>query len=136
MNTHNYFRNKSSLINLVAKYVYDNQNLFNERNDKIAEDVNPYMKSEDLTNLSDDLFLCIKEFSKKYDGEFVLISIIASKEINSKLNDFCTSSGINFMSGEINVAKYKLSGWGHLTNEGNRLFGELLYESFVKYHTE
>jgi hypothetical protein len=136
LNAHNYFRNKSSLINLVAKYVYDNQNLFNERNDKTTEDVNPYTKSEDLINLSDDLFLCINEFNKKYGKKFVLVSIIASSEINSRLNDFCTTSGINFTSGEINIAKYKLSGWGHLTNEGNRLFGELLYESFVKYYSE
>lgn len=136
LNAHNYFRNKSSLINLVAKYVYDNQNLFNEKKDKITEDINPYTKGEDLINLSDDLFLCINEFNKKYEKKFVLVSIIASKEINLKLNDFCSSTGINFTFGEINVAKYKLSGWGHLTNEGNRLFGELLYESFAKYYSE
>ena len=136
MNTHNCLRNKSTFINLVAKFLYDNWSTVTGKKENNAEDINPYTKTEDHTYLSEDLFRCLNELNRKYGNKFVLVSIIASKEINSKLSDFCSTSGINFTSGEINTAKYKLSGWGHLTNEGNRLFGELLYESFIKYYSE
>jgi hypothetical protein len=137
INAHDFLRNESSFINLIAKYVYDNQTLLNQKNEnEKSTDINPYVKSEDLLNLTDDLYVCLKEYKKRYNNRFVLISIIASREINSKLDAFCKESDINFMSEEINCAKYKLLGWGHLTDEGNKLLGELLFKSFEKYNSK
>jgi hypothetical protein len=80
------------------------------------------------------LYACLARFRASFGRRFLLLSIMTSQPNNDRLARFCRDSGIPFRaSAAIEVPTYRIRGFGHLTEAGNRNLGEFLYESFAAF---
>lgn len=86
--------------------------------------------------LTNDLLVCLLMYKELYGKRFTLISIINDDTINETLKNFCTEHSINFNFSKINIPQNKINQRGHLTIEGNRILGEFLYGSYIKFYKE
>ena len=90
----------------------------------------PEVKSN--KKLNSDLIACILNFNKKYMDRFLLLSISNENYANTQISNLCKVNGIPFVFRNILLPKYRLNGKGHLNIDGNKLVGDLLYESFIQ----
>ena len=119
-------RNNSHLLNLFAQYlkkVGKSQKKRTENQVKKEEILIEY------SSIPEDLYTCVKEFDKQFGDQFFLISIINDDEVNEKIKYFCHENMINFSYSPITKSKNKINGVGHLNIQGNKLLGELMYET-------
>ncbi len=118
--------NHSSFLNLVSVLI--------ERRD-LDDGKNNHRHSSEAgfaVKLDPDLIACILTYSEKYKDRFSMVSITRDNKYVSQIHDFCDANKINFISRNILLPDYQLNGKGHLNNEGNKLLGEMLYESFIQ----
>jgi len=83
---------------------------------------------DSVNQIPSDLMICLDSYQKKYGDDFIVLSIMKSKNQNNKLGQYCSSKNIYFFSRPINKASNKIGGKGHLTIAGNKLLGLALYE--------
>ncbi|MBN1472276.1 MAG: hypothetical protein JW925_10885 [Syntrophaceae bacterium] len=122
-----FYVNNSSLLNLLSKL-----RIKRGRGDNEVKESGLYeMKSNG--EFDSDLIACISNYKKHFADRFSLISIINDNKLNSQISDFCNFNNISFISRIILLPKYRLNGKGHLNIEGNKLLGEMLHESFIRF---
>jgi hypothetical protein len=135
---HQYARNHSSLINLIARVVYENQAFFNQNNEGDAapegEPHGPSLAGDSL--VMNEMFQCVDQFNGRYGQRFVLISIARDQDLNRSLREYCSLKHVAFESMSINEARFKIGRLGHLNSEGQNTLGDLLYDSFAKHIAE
>lgn len=121
-----YIMNHSSFCNLTFNLLKTNDRAENENasgNFSVAEP----------KKTGPELFECIFNFKRKYGNRFILISIAKDGPFNAKIMSFCKTNGIDFCARNLLLPGNRINGHGHLNAVGNRLLGELLYETFVKF---
>jgi hypothetical protein len=121
-----FMMNHSSFFNLVSLLI--------ERGDRDDGKKNRRNSSEAglAEKLDQDLIACISNFSDKYKDRFSVVSLAREKIFDSQIRGFCEANRIDFISRNILLPDYQLNGKGHLNDEGNKLLGEMLYESFFQ----
>lgn len=120
-----FLRNKFSFFRLFAS-------LFQNHDD--GQTVEPKEYNNDAENIDmSDLFLCLTEFNKRYNGKFMCISIMNSELLNNRIKEYCSKNSINFDFKNLLTQEYQIKGDWHLNEKGNRILGNLLFDSYVKF---
>jgi hypothetical protein len=128
-----------SPLNSIELFLRNNFHSLNLFRELIAADSNPESASEhdksvmptqgreDLSRL----FVTLSKFHELYSNRFVCISIISDSSSATEITEFCRASSINFISNiSIQDTTNLIKGHGHLNKTGNKLLGNLLYETF------
>lgn len=120
-------RNHSAFLNLVSEFLRD-RTPFREE-----ESIDGPKNIKTANNVNSELTACIEGFNNKYPNRFCLVSNTEVFNSYPHLREYCNENGILFLSGEFYLPKYRINGTGHLNRNGNKLLGELLYDSFLQF---
>ncbi|MFH0865657.1 MAG: hypothetical protein V1904_05655 [Bacteroidota bacterium] len=125
-----FLRNNSVLINLIARSLKKSADI-----DIVEEETNQNSIVQVDNKIPEELLQCIGEYHLKYKNKFICLSIIDNDTVNLSLESYCNGKNIFFeYNNEINIKCNKYNGKGHLTAEGNKLLGDFIYESFIKFY--
>jgi hypothetical protein len=131
-----FLRNNFYSCNLLAQYLKNNNEEF-DQNATVNYIKNGQLNKTNRDEIPSKLFRCIYEFGRKYGKKFVCISIISNNTINKNLEKWCSDNSVNFyFNSNINIPKNQLNNSGHLNENGNKLLGEFIYESYNKCNSK
>lgn len=124
-------RNNFHSLNLYREIMVSDPN--NEAPKKTEEVVPVPAKKEDLSRL----YVCLMKFRELYGDKFTCISMIPGTSSDIEISKYCKDHSINYIySTKLQVPANLIKGHGHLNERGNKLLGNLLYETFNTFYVK
>jgi hypothetical protein len=77
---------------------------------------------------------CMFKYKEKYGEKLVVLSFEENTEKNKVIAEVCDSMKINYSNKKLMTPEYRWENIQHLNNKGNKVFGEFLYETFIRIY--
>jgi hypothetical protein len=122
------FRKRSAVFNLISTSI-SVAGAKKENSDGIND---VYVK--DLDKSMKKLRACLQRYKDKFGDKFIVVSLEINDEKNKVMADVCESMKINYSNKKLLIPDNQWEKGQHLNVNGNKAFGEFLYETFIKFY--